>query len=95
MRPSASAWYFGWMIDWITTLMTEYSTMTASMRPGPPSSRPMIAGGITPMTNPTFGMKFVTNARTPQTNAPGIPSRASTTVSMAATMRPNTVDTVR
>ena len=71
VRPSASAWNLGWMIDWMTKLMTEYRTMTASMRLGPPSSRPMIAGGMTPMTKPMLGMKFVTKASTPQTNGTG------------------------
>ena len=33
----------------------------------------MRAGGITPITNPMFGMKLVTNASTPQMNAPGTP----------------------
>ena len=55
----------------------------------------MIAGGMTPMTKPMLGMKFVTNASTPHTNAPGMPSRARTTVSMAATMRPKIAETVR
>ena len=54
----------------------------------------MIAGGMTPMTNPMLGMKFVTKARTPQTTAPGMPSSARTTVSMAATMRPKIAETV-
>ena len=47
------------------------------------------------MTNPMFGMKFVTKASTPHTKAPGMPSRLSTTASITATMSPNTADTVR
>ena len=47
------------------------------------------------MTKPMLGMKFVTNARTPQTAAPGIPSSARTTVSIAATMAPKIAETTR
>ena len=49
----------------------------------------MIAGGMTPMTKPMFGMKFVTNASTAQMNAPGTPMRYSARPSMTATMKPN------
>ena len=49
--------------------------MTPIISAGPPSSRPMIAGGITPMTKPMFGMKLVTKASTAQMKAPGTPMR--------------------
>ena len=48
----------------------------------------MIAGGMTPMTKPMFGMKFVTNASTAQMKAPGTPMTYSATPSMTATMKP-------
>ena len=47
------------------------------------------------MTKPMLGMKLVTNASTPQTNAPGTPSAHSTAVSMTATIRPKTAETPR
>jgi hypothetical protein len=74
--PTALPTYRGWMIDWITRLTTQYMTMTASIRPGPPSSRATTAGGIRPITKPMLGMKFVTKASTPQTKAPGTPITA-------------------
>jgi len=48
----------------------------------------MIAGGITPMTKPMFGMKFVTKASTAQMKAPGTPMTYSAMPSMTATMKP-------
>ena len=50
---------------------------------------------MTPMTKPMLGMKFVTKASTPQTNAPGTPSAHSSAVSMTATISPNTAETPR
>ena len=47
---------FGWMIDCMTKLITEYATMTMIISRGPPSSRASRAGGTTPMMNPTLGM---------------------------------------
>ena len=72
----------------MTTLITEYTTMTPIISAGPPSSSPMIAGGMTPMTNPMLGMKLVTKASTAQMKAAGTPMRYSATPSITATMKP-------
>ena len=55
----------------------------------------MRAGGMMPMTKPMLGMKLVTNASTPQTNAPGTPSQYSSAVSITATISPKTAETPR
>ena len=70
---------FGWITDWMTKLSTEYSTITAMNPTSPFSSSPMSAAGMRPMTNPTLGMKFVTNDSTAQTSASGTPMNQSPT----------------
>ena len=45
--------------------------MTASMSGQPPTTSASTAGGISPSTNPMFGMKFVTNARIAHTTGAG------------------------
>ena len=49
----------------------------------------MIVGGTTPITNPMFGMKLVTNARIAHTAGAGTPSAQSAIPSMTATTAPN------
>ena len=55
-RPTESPTKYGWMIDWMTKLSTQYTAMTSSMSGTPPVSRPSSAGGTSPMMKPTFGM---------------------------------------
>jgi len=56
VRPTASPTNFGCSTDWMMKFSTQYTTMTAIIRLGPPTSRPRIAGGISPMMKPMFGM---------------------------------------
>ena len=72
-RPTACPTTRGWITDWMIRFTTEYMTMTAIIRLGPPSSSAINAGGTRPMTKPMLGMKLVTNASTPQTKAAGTP----------------------
>ncbi len=47
------------------------------------------------MMNPMLGMKFVMNASTPHTNAPGTPISCRAIVSITATIRPKTAETAK
>ena len=55
-RPTASPVILGWKIPWMTKLMIEYKAMTHTAVTQPESTRAITAGGMTPMTNPMFGM---------------------------------------
>ena len=67
--------------------------MTATISPGPLSSRAIRAGGMTPMMKPMLGMKLVTNASTAHTNAPGTPMSCRASPSITATMKPKLAET--
>ena len=55
----------------------------------PPMTSASTAGGMSPITKPMFGMKFVTNARIAQVIGTGMPSAHSSRPSSTATTAPN------